>query len=229
MIAAAPLMKDRSLSVTGRAILALKSQPSLGITARLKEMSKENSKAKQLVCMLIGELNEPRYAAILEDLLVDHDLEVAALAKETAAGLPVGSSSVYESTDRPHPITAEFPKSDAPSPAVPQRPIISRLQALLKRGLTEDEIARIDALGASEEELNIAIDGVEFKKVSFYSLDQIVWEYEMIQRAKTQKPVDRLPPGARGKARKRTQDCKKCGGTGYLLSKQSVKPCDCKR
>jgi hypothetical protein len=108
-------------------------------------------------------------------------------------------------------------------------PILSRIAALLGRSLAKDEAERIKLLDAGDEILIEAIDAVAARTGKPHSADLVVYEVEAIQRRRKGGEGATSTPSPSGKARERVKACQKCGGTGYLLSKNSIKICDCRR
>lgn len=152
-------------------------------------------------------------------------------------GLHTVENHVLAGYEADHPTTApiaipppsqEQPPIDRGENTVtsPMKPtVLNRILGIIGRDLTKDEKDRLEALGASDDDINEAIDRIQSRKIQVYSSDQIIYEYESIQLQKRQQVSEARKTGPnRIKA-----ICAKCGGTGYLfVGKSSLRVCECK-
>lgn len=101
---------------------------------------------------------------------------------------------------------------------------------LLGRVPSKDERARLAALGASDAELIDAMGRLLEKKVSVYSSDLIVYEYEAMKSAERRSQRTQVRKQEREDRIKRQKDCRRCDGLGYFfVGVSGIQECDCRK
>lgn len=141
-----------------------------------------------------------------------------------AVPTPEAQASPAQAADQPPRPAVEAPEHTTITRPIPQS-LLTRVVGLVGRTLTKDEKARLDALGAADNDVIEAIEKLQARKVQIYSSDQIIYEYEAMQHQRKQ--AGGVDP--RFMPKKPTSICSLCGGTGYIfIGKSSLRVCDCR-
>lgn len=163
-------------------------------------------------------------------------------AENTRVMGPLLEAAGREAAPSPAPAEPEPPPSeeattsgDSAAPSAPdseglQPETLEKIRNALGRKLTRDEKARLEVLGARDDDLRRALDSLITRGVELYSSDRIIYEYESLVAGDRRSAEEERRRTRREEQRRRQLQCKRCNGLGYVfIGANVIDECTCRK